>query len=300
MNSDAGGRHAPVRGTRSGVLAGRSSRAKRSEQASFRRVPPAAVRAFRSEVLTYWKRSGRDHLPWRKTRDPWRILVSEMMLQQTQVDRVIPFYERFVARFPKPGACAEAPLSEVLRLWNGLGYNRRAKYLHDAARRWPVLSSRGRAEIAYDGLRKLPGVGDYTAKAIRVFAWNQPEVLIETNVRAVFIHHFFPRCREVHDARILPLVSASLTMLPRGLGPREWYAALMDYGTFLKATRPNPSRRSKHHVRQPKFEGSLRQVRGAILRAHLAGTPLTSVRRTHEDRYAEAYRSLVRDGLIPG
>jgi A/G-specific adenine glycosylase len=244
--------------------------------------------------MGYWNRSGRDHLPWRKTRDPYHILVSEMMLQQTQVDRVIPYYERFLKRFPDARSLAAAPLADVLRLWSGLGYNRRAKYLHEAAKRLHTIELSDRRKVSYAQLRELPGVGEYTAKAVRVFAWNEPEALIETNVRTAFIAHFFPRGRKVPDAKLVPLIAEAL----EGQDPRSWYAALMDYGTYLKATQPNPSRKSKHHSKQTKFEGSMRQVRGAILKACLAGVTLEFVRARHGAKYAIALDALSREGLI--
>lgn len=253
---------------------------------------------LRRGVLNYWKHSGRHDLPWRQTRDPYRILISEMMLQQTQVHRVVPYYERFIVHFPTPEALATAPLSDVLALWSGLGYNRRAKYLHAAASQFSVLCSRDRETMVYEDLRRLPGVGEYTAKAVRVFAFGEPEVLIETNVRAVFIHHFFPRSRSVSDAKLLPLIGEAVAHLPRGIGPREWYAALMDYGTHLKATRPNPSRKSKHHARQSKFEGSLRQVRGAILRAAVRKEPLSVVKRLFPKLFDDALVALKSEGLV--
>ncbi len=251
------------------------------------------MNSFRSEVSGYGKRSGRDHLPWRQTRDPYRVLVSEMMLQQTQVDRVIPFYARWLEMFPTAEALAKADLSTVLRLWSGLGYNRRAKFLHEAAK---VIVSRhaGAVPREYAALRSLPGVGEYTAKAVRVFAYGEPESLIETNVRTVFLHHFFPRGRNVADTRLVPLIAAAV----EGQEPRAWYAALMDYGTYLKATRPNPSRKSKHHMKQEPFEGSLRQARGKILRAVLAGVPATSVRAELGARFAPALASLEKEGLL--
>lgn len=251
------------------------------------------MRAFRSRVMEYWKRSGREHLPWRHTKDPYVILVSEIMLQQTQADRVIPFFTRFIARFPTPAALARAPLSLVLRHWSGLGYNRRAKFLHEAAKRI-VSEHGGMLPRTYEGLRALPGIGEYTAKAVRVFAYGEPESLIETNVRTVFLHHFFPRGRSVSDARLMPLIARAI----EGQDPRTWYAALMDYGTYLKATRPNPSRKSKHHVKQKPFEGSLRQARGKILRAFLAGAPVSSVRTELGARFAPALASLEKEGLL--
>lgn len=251
------------------------------------------LKTFRSQVIGYWKQSGRDHLPWRKTRDPYAILVSEIMLQQTQVDRVIPYFERWMKAYPTPSVLAKAPLAAVLRHWSGLGYNRRAKYLHEAAKAI-VARHEGKVPRGHDDLRALPGIGHYTANAVRVFAWNEPETLIETNVRAVFIHHFYPRGRAVSDARLLPLIAEAVD----GQDPRTWYAALMDYGTFLKAMHPNPSRKSRHHTKQSKFEGSLRQVRGAIVRARVKGESLDTVRARYPHRFVEALAALKRDGLV--
>jgi A/G-specific adenine glycosylase len=146
-----------------------------------------------------------------------------------------------------------------LKAWQGLGYNRRGKYLHEAAKQWGTVL-----------LEDLPGVGPYTAKAVRVFAFNKPEILIETNIRTVFIHHFFPKKKKVSDKELLPYMEAALDRK----NPRRWYSALMDYGTYLKQTMPNPSRRSSTHVRQSKFKGSDREIRGAILKAHLAGASI--------------------------
>lgn len=228
------------------------------------------ITSFKKLVCRFYAKNGRHHLPWRKTRNPYRILVSEVMLQQTQVDRVIPYYRRFLRQFPTIEALAKAPLGEVLRLWSGLGYNRRAKMLHDAATHIVVHHNK-KFPHSYTALRALPGVGDYTAKAIRVFAFNEPEVLIETNVRTVFIHHFFPRSKSVSDKKLLPLIGHSVQHLgvaqKGGMGPREWYAAVMDYGTHLKKTHGNVSRRSAHYVRQAPLKGSNREVRGALLKA---------------------------------
>lgn len=250
------------------------------------------VRSFRRTVLTYWKQNGRHELPWRKTRDPYAILVSEIMLQQTQVERVIPYFTRWMQMFPTAQALARASLPVVLKCWSGLGYNRRAKHLHEAAMR---IAQYGMPR-EYAALRELPGVGDYTAKAVRVFAFGEPETLIETNVRSVFIHSFFPRARAVSDERLLPLIDAALDRRD----PRRWYSALMDYGSFLKATTKNPSRRSRHHTRQSTFKGSLREVRGAILKASVDESDLKSVRAEFPDRFDRAYEALVREGLIGG
>lgn len=224
--------------------------------------------SFKKTVLEFYAKHGRHHLPWRKTTHPYRILVSEVMLQQTQVDRVIPYYKNFLKKFPTVNALAQAPLGEVLRAWSGLGYNRRAKMLHDAAKEIIVYDNFPRE---YKELIRLPGVGDYTAKAVRVFAFDEPEVLIETNVRTVFIHHFFPRSRSVSDRTLLPLIEHTVphsgVAQKAGVGPREWYAAIMDYGTHLKKTHGNAARRSAHYIKQKPLKGSNREVRGALLKA---------------------------------
>ncbi len=215
-------------------------------------------RAFLKVVLGFYKKHGRHNLPWRKTRDPYKILVSEVMLQQTQVDRVIPKYKSFLKKFPTARRLANAPLSLVLKEWQGLGYNRRAKMLHEAGK---ITAKRGDFPRTYAGLIALPGVGPYTAKAVRVFAFNEPELMIETNIRAAYLHHFFANRKKVRDNEILGTIS-----LPAGVQPRIWYAALMDYGAHLKKTLPNPSRRSAHHAKQKPFKGSDREIRGAILK----------------------------------
>ena len=241
---------------------------------------PALRQRFRRRLLAWYNANGRD-LPLRCTDDPYHILVSEVMLQQTQVSRVIPFYKNFLRRFPDARALARAPLSQVLTAWQGLGYNRRAKYLHEAAKRWGTVE-----------LEALPGVGPYTANAVRVFAFNEPRPLIETNIRAAYLHHFFPRSRKVPDSKLLPLIA-----IPKGIEPRVWYSALMDYGAHLKSAYPNPSRRSKHHVKQKPFTGSDREIRGAILRS-LAGRGDPSALRFPRARLRKNLHALTREGLI--
>jgi A/G-specific adenine glycosylase len=215
------------------------------------------------------------------------------MLQQTQVDRVIPYFNRWMKRFPTPKALANTTLTDVLSEWSGLGYNRRAKFLHDATKEI-VAQHGGKVPKDFAALLSLPGIGDYTAKAIRTFAYNEEEVLIETNVRAVFLHHFFPHSKRVADERLLPFIAKAVS----GQVPLMWYAALMDYGSHLKALHPNPSRRSKHHTKQSKFEGSLRQVRGAILKVHARGENIADLQRLYMEKFDKALVSLIRDGLI--
>ena len=184
------------------------------------------------------------------------------MLQQTQVERVIPYYENFLREFPTLRSLAHSSLARVLRVWQGLGYNRRAKYLHEAAQQI-MVEHHGIVPATYEDLRALPGVGDYTARAVRTFAWNEPEIFIETNIRTAFIHHFFPHQEQVLDSQLHSYMSAVLDREK----PLEWYWALMDYGSFLKRTVGNVSKRSRHHVPQKPFKGSDREIRGAILRA---------------------------------
>ncbi|MEK7101075.1 MAG: A/G-specific adenine glycosylase, partial [Patescibacteria group bacterium] len=224
-------------------------------------------------VWKYWKEHGRHELPWRKTTDPYKILVSEVMLQQTQVERVIPYYKNFLKQFPNVNALAQAPLSEVLKLWQGLGYNRRAKMLHEAAKyilsHQPVYkaSENTRLNLVFPGsaaeLEKLPGVGSYTAGAVAAFAYNHDEIFIETNIRTVVTHHVFPGEEQVSDAQVREVLER---VHPKG-NAREWYAALMDYGAHLKRSGVRINARAKGYTKQSAFKGSGREVRGAIVRA---------------------------------
>ncbi len=222
-------------------------------------LTPERILAFQELVYDYYKKHGRT-LPWRKTTNSYFILVSEIMLQQTQVERVIKKYEQFISEFPDLTCLAEAPLHQVLEVWRGLGYNRRAVALKKIAQ--IVLDTYG-GTIPADltTLMTLPGIGKTTAAAISAFAFNEPVVFIETNVRTVFIHVFFQDKDDVKDIEIYPLVEQTLDKS----NPREWYYALMDYGVILKKRHKNPSRKSAHHTKQPPFDGSNRQLRGLIL-----------------------------------
>ncbi len=237
---------------------------------------------FRTLIRTEGVRLYRD-LPWRRTRDPYEIWLSEVMLQQTQVPRVQARWTEWLDRFPSVFALAEASTADVLAAWQGMGYNRRALALKSAAE-----------EIVrvYDGvfprdtrsLVALPGIGPATAQGIRSFAFDLPGVYLETNVRTVFLHHLFPDVPAVPDKELVSLVEAACPAgsraaekvdaaverfaVPQDVDdtPRSWYYALLDYGAYLKKTVPNPSRRSKSYTRQSKFEGSRRQKRAAIVR----------------------------------
>lgn len=220
--------------------------------------------AFSDEVRSYY-RAHRREMPWRDVDDPYAVLVSEVMLQQTQVARVLTRYPAWLAVFPTIDSLASATLAAVLERWQGLGYNRRAVALKRCAE--IVAESHGGA-LPRDtaGLRSLPGIGPATAAAVANYAFGVPVPFIETNVRAVVLHHFFEDADDVPDSALMPIVEATWD---RG-APREWGYALMDYGAHLKRTLPNPSRRSRHHVRQSPFEGSRRQSRARLLRAVLA------------------------------
>ncbi len=227
---------------------------------------------FQKTIYSYYCAHRRD-FPWRNTTDPYRIFVSEVMLQQTQAERVVPKYEAFIKKFPNFKKLSQAPTREVLSAWQGLGYNRRALALQKSAQ-IVVENYKGTLPDAPLVLDALPGIGVHTAGSIAAFAYNHPSVFIETNIRSVFIHFFFNDRGDVSDKELVPLVEKMLDQD----NPREWYFALMDYGVMLKKTLGNPSRRSKHHAKQSKFIGSRRQVRGQILKlllAHLKG--LTSV-----------------------
>ncbi len=204
-------------------------------------------------------------MPWRQTRIPYRVLVSEVMLQQTGVGRVIPKYREFLRSFPSMRSLAESSVEEVLSAWKGLGYNRRALSLREAAR---IIRDAhgGRLPRTVDQLSALPGIGRATASSILVFSFDVPLVFMETNIRRVFIHFFFPKARKVTDAEILPLIEKTLDRK----NPREWYYALMDYGALLRGAVRNPNLRSASYTRQAPFEGSLRQLRGRVLEAMLS------------------------------
>ena len=218
-------------------------------------------------MLRHYREHGRD-FPWRQTRDAYAILVSEVMLQQTQVSRVLPKYEEFLKTFPTMHTLAAAPVTAVLTAWQGLGYNRRALNLQRAAQAI-VRDHRGVVPRSPAALRSLPGIGPATAAAVCAFAYDTPVPFIETNIRAAFIHFFFQECASVADAAILPLVELTLDRDH----PREWFYALMDYGVWAKKHFANPGRRSRHHTPQSPFAGSHRQLRSMILGVLLAAAP---------------------------
>lgn len=222
---------------------------------------------LKQETHRYYREHARRDLPWRLDTTPYSIFLSEVMLQQTQVSRVRGKYTEFMAALPSFEALAAAPQSEVLRLWQGLGYNRRALWLKASAE---MVVGDYDEELPHDPveLKKLPGIGPNTAGSIAAFAFNAPTVFIETNIRRVVIHHCFKGRDDVSDTELLPLVEKSL----EDEQPREWYWALMDYGSYLATQVENPNKRSRHYAKQSKFLGSDRQIRGEVLRQLLAGS----------------------------
>ena len=255
---------------------------------------------FQATVWQFYDEQGRHDLPWRQPRadgsfDPYHILVSEIMLQQTQVPRVIPKYFEFLDAFPTVDALAAASLGDVLRLWNGLGYNRRAKFLWSAAQE---IKARFHGVFPRDvtELVTLPGVGVNTAGAVAAYAFNSPVTFIETNIRTVYIHHFFADQKQVDDKALTMLVHETVD----STRSREWYWALMDYGSFLKSSVGNKSRASKAYVKQSTFKGSNRQLRGAVIRA-LLDKPHTTAELAAifaDERLDAVLAQLAGEGLI--
>lgn len=261
------------------------------------RITPETVRSFRSAVSRHYKTNKRD-LPWRKTSDPYRIFISEIMLQQTQVERVVRTYGEFLAVFPDFFSLSRAPLKKILRVWQGMGYNRRAIALREAAKR-VIKDFKGVLPESIEELIALPGIGRATASSTVAFAFNKPSVFIETNIRRVFIHHFFSDKENVRDDEILPLVEKTLDRN----NPREWYWALMDYGSMLKKKVPNPNRKSAHYQKQSRFEGSNRQIRGKIVKLAAGGRRLTPSQFVKElgldpERIRKALSQLEQEGFV--
>jgi A/G-specific adenine glycosylase len=255
------------------------------------------IRQFQETIWQFYHAAGRS-FAWRNVTDPYKILISEVMLQQTQTHRVVDKFEQWLAEFPTIESLASASLRDVLSVWSGLGYNRRGMYLHQCAQR---VVNEFAGVIPHDPaiLVTFPGIGKNTAASICAFAFNSPTVFIETNIRTVFIHFFFNDQESVHDNEIMPLIIESLDHD----NPREWYYALMDYGVMLKKTIPNPSRKSKHHAKQSKFEGSDRQIRGMILReltnhSFLNMDELINRLQKEDERCKKIVQQMCQDGLI--
>jgi A/G-specific adenine glycosylase len=272
------------------------------------------IGAFKKMIWAHYRRAGRASLPWRHSGDPYAILVSEIMLQQTQVTRVEKYYKKFIKRFPSFRALARARQSDVLKTWQGLGYNRRAMFLKRAAE-IIVAQHAGRLPRERAALAQLPGVGKGTSGSLMAFAFNKPEVFIETNIRRVFIHFFFPKRRKVTDAELTRYIERSVDRK----NPREWYWALMDYGAAMSVAgaampvgamgaptrRTNPNRRSAHYKKQPPFAGSDRELRGKIMRSTLSQKrnkmsvkELFKELAVPRERFIDIIKDLTKEGFI--
>ncbi|MHB8109244.1 MAG: HhH-GPD family protein [Syntrophorhabdaceae bacterium] len=258
-----------------------------------------SISQFRETLAQFYARHRRD-FSWRENITPYRIIVSEIMLQQTGVERAISKYDRFLSRFPGFEDLARASVKDVLEEWQGLGYNKRAlalkKLSHNILECYSGIVPDNPGE-----LERLPGIGKATAGAICAFAFNKPVIFIETNIRRVFIHHFFGDRLEISDREIRPLIEKSIDRV----NPRDWYYALMDYGTYIVKLTGNPNRKSAHYSKQSTFQNSDRQIRGELLRFFLqygrSGLPDIIEGTGHEgDRLTRILRSMIKDGLVTG
>ncbi|MBI3255467.1 MAG: A/G-specific adenine glycosylase [Candidatus Andersenbacteria bacterium] len=262
------------------------------------------IPAFQKHILGWYAKNQRS-MPWRQTRDPYKILVSEIMLQQTQVSRVIPKYKEFLAAFPTVQALAKAPEKKLLKVWAGLGYWRRARFLKETAKA-VVKNHAGKFPKIPTELIELPGIGPYTAGALSCFAFNNPQAFIDTNIRRVYLHFFFADKKDVPDKEILPIAQKAVWLKD----PRTWHYALFDYGaTELKDKSIN--KRSRHYAKQSDFTGSFRSFRAYALK-HLLTTPNNKMTQAElldalEDQIRQAEKdyspqeiidSLLKDKLI--
>ncbi|RME52395.1 Fe-S cluster assembly protein HesB [Candidatus Woesearchaeota archaeon] len=265
-------------------------------------IPLKTRRQLHKKILTWYARNARD-LPWRKTKDPYAILVSEFMLQQTQVERVKPYYLAWLSQWPTITCLSRERPANVLRAWSGLGYNARALRLLQTAKRI-VQEHNNKIPHNKEDLQRLPGIGAYTASAILAFAYNKPEPVIDTNIRRVLIHE----CSLPHTISAQDLATVAKQLIPKGRS-RDWHNALMDYGATVltsKTTNIPPT------TKQPSFEGSTRQARGAIIRHLLSKGAVKLSREGFEttskelakqlqiapERVAAALESLHNDGII--
>lgn len=253
---------------------------------------------FVADIWQFYRQNRRDFV-WRNLNpDPYHIVVSEIMLQQTQTSRVAIKFPEFIAQFPTFEILAQAQRADVLATWVGLGYNRRGVALHEIAQK-VVTEFDGQLPACVQTLKTFKGLGHATASSIVAFAFNQPTVFIETNIRAVFIYSFFNKEQEVPDQLLMPLIEKTVCKA----NPREWYYALMDYGVYLKKQFKNPSRKSKHHSVQSTFEGSDRQIRGAIIKLlsqkkQLELAQLIDLLEFDSKRIEQQCNKLVKEGMI--
>jgi A/G-specific adenine glycosylase len=218
------------------------------------------IEQFQKLIYDFYTTNRRD-FPWRQDITPYKIVVSEIMLQQTQTARVVPKFEQWLMQFPDFATLAQASNHDVLSAWQGLGYNRRGLALAKIAH---IVMADFTGHLPQDPavLQTFPAIGPNTAGSICAFAFNKPTIFIETNIRTVYTHTFFPEQQEISDKQLLPLIEQTVDQI----NGRDWYYALMDYGVHLKQKLPRINAASKHYTRQSKFIGSKRQIRGQIIK----------------------------------
>ncbi|MDG5816409.1 hypothetical protein QA601_15035 [Chitinispirillales bacterium ANBcel5] len=261
------------------------------------KLTPAQKASFRKTVKEFYL-SHKRLLPWRENVSPYTVFISEVMLQQTQVQRVRTKFGPFVERFPDFATLAAATLEEVLQLWKGLGYNRRAQSLRNAAQ-IIVNEYDGTLPSSPEELKKLPGIGVATAASIAAFAFNAPTLFLETNIRTVYIHHFFPNRSDVSDHELLELAEQTIDRT----NASDWYSALMDYGTELKKQEGNLTRNSAYYKKQSSFSGSRRQLRGLVLSLLLENKTMNLnliVQNLERDaeQISEVLEHLTKEGIV--
>jgi A/G-specific adenine glycosylase len=259
-------------------------------------LDPQIVDAFRNIIYSYFKKNGRK-FPFRENITPYNVLVSEIMLQQTQTGAVSEKFLRFINLFPDFNSLNQAPLEDVLKAWHGLGYNRRAIALKKIAEK-VIKDYNGVLPDSLKTLEDLPQIGHNTASSTITFAFNKPTVFIETNIRRVFIYFFFQK-KNVKDKEIIPLVEKVLDKE----NPRKWYYALMDYGVMLKKTHPELNKRSAHYKKQAVFKGSNREIRGNILkllldRGEILEKELIEKFKIEYERLNKILNQLTKEGFI--
>ena len=255
------------------------------------------IRTFQNIIYSYFNQYGRD-FPFRNEINPYNVVISEIMLQQTQTNRVVEKFQQFIQKFPDFQSLANAPLNEVLKVWQGLGYNRRAVALKKIAER-VVNEFDGILPADIDILKSFPQIGHNTASSIVAFAFNMPTFFIEVNIRRVYIYYFFPGKSSIKDSAIVPIVRRTLD----SSNVRKWYYALTDYGVMLKKTHPELNKRSAHYRKQSKFKGSRREIRGKILKLLIASSSLTEAEifkelKINSKKLKEILNLLIKEGFI--
>ncbi|MDP3769548.1 MAG: A/G-specific adenine glycosylase [Candidatus Sungbacteria bacterium] len=261
---------------------------------------PCGISAMQKYILQWYKKHTRDNLPWRWTNmrpvDPYQILVSEIMLQQTQVPRVLDKFPKFITAFPTMKHLAAAPLDTVLREWQGMGYNRRGLYLKQCAQK---IMKQFNGKIPSDPslLATLPGIGPYTSGAISCFAFNQPVIFLDTNIRKFFLHYFFSDTkRKISDKEIFLIAQRLLYKK----NPRVWNYALMDYGALMLASKPDLLSRATSYHKQSPFLGSNRFFRSQIVQYLLKHKKATraQLQKTSPRDIRPLLASLCKEGIV--